>query len=116
MEKNQYGIILDGKMDEPIWDTVETHTGFVGLQIGAGSNGNAPAPVETEFKILPCEDRIYIGVKCLEPDEMEEVWASRFQQNSYGGHAIEMFFSPIGDAFEFYQFIVTINGETMTQY
>ncbi len=100
MEKNKYGIILDGKMDEPIWDTVETHSGFVGLQIGAGSNGNAPAPVETEFKILPFEDRIYVGVKCLEPDEMEEVWASRFQQNSYGGHAIELFCSPIGDAVE----------------
>ena len=116
VEKKQFEIILDGKLDEPVWDTVEPHTGFVGLQIGAGSNGNAPAPVETEFKILPCEDRIYVGVKCLETDEMEEVWASRFQQNSYGGHAIEMFFSPIGDAFEFYQFIVTINGETMTQY
>ena len=116
MEANKYGIILDGKMDEPIWDTVETHTGFMGLQIGAGSNGNAPSNVETEFKILSCEDRIYVGVKCLEPDEMEEVWASRFEQNSYGGHAIEMFFSPTGSSYEFYQFIVTINGETMTQY
>ncbi len=25
---NQYGIILDGKMDEPVWETAKEYTGF----------------------------------------------------------------------------------------
>ncbi len=112
MEENKYGIILDGKMDEAVWDTVEGHSGFVGL---VTTDGGKPAPVDTIFKVLPCEDRIYVGVKCFEPD-MQFVLDTRYKRNSYSGHAIEMFFSPSGNSFEFYQFVVTINGQTMTQY
>ena len=112
MEKNKYGIILDGKMDEQVWETVESHTGFKGLFT---VDGNAPSPVNTVFKVLPCEDRIYVGVKCFEPD-MQFVLDTRYHRNSYSGHAIEMFFSPSGNGFEYYQFVVTINGQTMTQY
>ena len=50
MEKNQYGIILDGKMDEPIWDTVPEYSGFHFLQ----SNGGGMQPEPTYFKILSC--------------------------------------------------------------
>lgn len=112
-EKNQYGIILDGKMDEPIWDTAQEHRGFVRLFT---EGRNQPAPVDTIFKVLPFEDRIYVAVKCLEPDGMEGILATRYKVNSYSGHAVEMFFSPTGNSFEFYQFVVTINGQTMTQY
>lgn len=112
-EKNQYGIILDGKMDEAVWDTVEEHRGFVGLFT---VDGGKPAPVDTIFKVLPCEDRIYVAVKCLEPDGMDDVLATRHLKNSYSGHAIELFFSPSGNGFESYQFVVTINGQIMTQY
>jgi hypothetical protein len=72
--------------------------------------------VDTIFKVLPVEDRIFVSVKCLEPGTMDKVLESRYRVNSYSGHAIEMFFSPTGNDFEFYQFVVTINGQTMTQY
>ena len=111
MEANKYGIILDGKMDEAVWNTVETHTGFVNFM----SRGGGFPPVDTEFKVLPCEDRIYVGVKCLEPD-MGAVIASRYDRNSYTGHCVEMFFSPTGNSYEFYQLVVTINNEIYTQY
>lgn len=112
-ESNKYGIILDGKMDEAVWDTVEENKGFLQL---SRAGGDKPAPVDTIFKVLPCEDRIYVAVKCLEPEGMDAVLATRHLKNSYTGHAIEMFFSPSGNGFEFYQFVVTINGQTMTQY
>ena len=72
---NKYGIVLDGCMDEPVWDTVETQTGFHKLN----SEGGGPAPAETEFKVLPCADRIYVGVKCLEPD-MEDVFFGKLEE------------------------------------
>ena len=111
-EKNQYGIIIDGKMDEAVWETAETHCGFVNL----GTRGGAPAPVDTQFKVLQFPDRIIVGVKCLEPDGMEDVLASRYKKNSYSGHAVELFLSPTGNSYEFYQFVVTINNDEMSQY
>ena len=111
MEENKYGIVLDGKMDEPIWETAETHSGFVNLM----SKGGGAAPVDTEFKVLSFPDRIYVGVKCLEPD-MTAVIESRYARNSYTGHCIELFLSPTGNSYEFYQLAVTINNDTYTQY
>jgi len=112
--ENKYGITLDGRMNEPIWDTIEAHTGFTTIK--SSKDGGCPAPVDTVFKFLPCEDRIYMGIKALEPDGMESILATRNTRNSYNGHAIELFFSPTGDSYEFYQFVVTINGDIMTQY
>jgi len=112
MEENKYGIILDGKMDEAVWQAAETYCGFVNL----ASRGGGPAPVDTQFKVLSFPDRIYVGVKCLEPQGMEEILATRYKKNSYSGHAIELFLSPTGNSYEFYQFVVTINNEDLTQY
>ena len=109
---NKYGIILDGNMDEAVWETVQEYSGFHKLK----SHGGEPAPAETVFKVLPCEDRVYIGVKCLEPEGMEDVIKTRFHRSLYNGHAVEFFLSPSGNNQEYYQFIVTINGNTMTQY
>ena len=112
MEKNKYGIILDGKMDEPVWDTLPVHTGFKKLK----SRGGGPAPTETEFKILPCEDRVYVGVKCLEPAMQEILSATKIANAVYSGHSVEVFLSPAGDSYEFYQFIVSMHGGCYTQY
>ena len=46
--QNKYGIILDGKMDEPIWDTVPEYSGFRHLT----TRGGKPQKPETYFKIL----------------------------------------------------------------
>ena len=115
MEKKWYNkdsIVLDGCMDEPVWETAKEYTGFRSL----GTHGGNLVAAQTVFKILPCEDRIFVGVKCLEPDGMEQVLATRYLRNSYTGHTVEMFFSPSGNSYEYYQFAVTINGGTHTQY
>ncbi len=103
---NKYGIVLDGKMDEPVWDTVPEYTGFNSFV----TYGGQPQEQKTYFKILPCEDRIYFGVKCMEPGEMAWVEESKHYWNSWGTHDIEIFLSPSGEPYEFYQFVITYAG------
>ena len=103
---NKYGIILDGKMDEPIWDTVKEYEGFNAFV----TYGGQPQEQKTYFRILPCEDRIYFGVKCMEPGAMAWVEESKNLWNSWGTHDIELFLSPSGEPYEFYQFVITYAG------
>lgn len=110
--QNKYGIVLDGKMDEPIWQTVKEYTGFRLPR----SNGGELRPWQTFFKIVPCEDRIYVGARCEEGEEMQTVLENRYRSNAYNGSSIELFFSPSGTDYEFYQFLVTINGQTEGRY
>ncbi|MBR2937261.1 MAG: hypothetical protein IKB80_02020 [Oscillospiraceae bacterium] len=103
---NKYGIILDGKMDEAVWEGLPEYTGFKMLKKAGGQL----AEKQTIFKILPCEDRIYIGIKCLEPDRGH----TQIDKNRGGSFAInnsvEIFLSPTGTAFDFYQFAITMQG------
>ena len=57
-------VTVDGKLDEAVWESAKVYSGFKNFK----SRGGAPAAVETEFRILPCEDRVYLGIKCIEPD------------------------------------------------
>ncbi len=110
---NQYGIILDGKMDEPVWQTVKEYTGFRRPVYSGGELWEDS--VQTSFKILPCADRIYVGVKCKEPD-MEFTEETKKRLNSWGSSAIELFFSPSGNPIEFYQFFVAFGEHTDSLY
>ncbi len=111
-KKNKYGIVLDGKMDEPVWQTLEEHTGFRNLT----TSGGDLRPWQTFFKILPCEDRVYVGVRCEEGDDMQTVLENRYRSNAYNGSSVELFFAPSGTDYEFYQFLVTLNGQTEARY
>ena len=100
-------ITLDGRMDEPVWEELEAHTGFRRSKI----KGGQIAPVQTEFKVLPCEDRVYIGVKCFEP-EMPFVTKLNPQLAIWTCDDVEIFLSPSNNYFDFYQFAVTFEGQT----
>ena len=106
MEENKYGIILDGRMDEPVWDTVPEYTGFT-MFVTRGGQPQDEAP--TYFKVLPCEDRIYVGVKCMENDRMIQVKNNRYTHGAWAAPAIELYFSPAGTNFEAYQFYIGVN-------
>ncbi len=101
-------ITLDGRMDEPAWDSVRTYTDFRTF----ASKGSELVAEQTFFKIIPCEDRIYIGVKCMEPDIADAI-VHKDHLNGYGNAAIELFFSPSGTPFDFYQFFIDFNGTTL---
>jgi len=103
------GITLDGRLDEAVWQTVKEYTGFRKPDYNGGEMWEDAA--QTSFKILPCDDRIYVGVKCKEPD-MEYAEKTKALWNSWGTTSIEMLFSPSGNPIEFYQFFVALNGNT----
>ena len=106
-------IVLDGCMDEPIWETAKEYTDFRTVE---QRGGGGLAEVQTVFKILPFEDHVYIGIKCLEPGGMEQVLATRYLRNAHTGHTVEIFLSPSGNSYEYYQFAITINGDSFPQY
>lgn len=107
-------ITLDGRMDEAVWDEVPTYTDFMHLQ----GDGGQLQKEKTYFKIIPCKDRIYIGVKCMEPDEMEECikYGSVHALNDFNAQSVTMYFSPTGGTFEDYQFVVGWFGQRLTKF
>ena len=111
-KKHDSCITLDGRLDEAVWETAQAHTGFRTL----GKSGGKLVGAQTIFKILPCEDRIYVGVKCLEPNEMDQVMERLYLGGPFTSSSVELYFSPSGSSYEYYQFIVTIRGDTYTQY
>ena len=102
-------IHLDGRMDEPVWEQVQTYTGFKRL----GTAEEVPAERQTFFKIIPCEDRIFVGIKCM----TENVEALKNAvAGSWGTPSVELFLSPSGNPYDFYQFFVGNKGARLALY
>lgn len=97
-------ITLDGRMDEAVWSEVPEATGFTTRKIVGGEL----VADQTFVKILPCENRVYFGIKCMESN-MDFV-RSFASQNIYCGSSVEVFLSPTGSTSEVYNFAVTIDG------
>ena len=112
MERKLYNkdcITLDGRMDEQVWESVEAYTGFKGL----GKKDVLADELQTFFKIIPCEDRIYIGVKCMEPN-IEQLKAS--VGGSFAADSVELFLAPSGNPYDFYQFLISPKGAKISIY
>ncbi len=109
---NRFGIVLDGKMDEAVWQTVPEYSDFKQVK----TSGGTPLDVDTFFRILPCEDRVYVGVKCMEPGLMPQHIANRFGGNPWAAPAVEIFLSPSGTSFETYQFYVSFDERELAFY
>lgn len=102
-------ITLDGCMDEPVWNEVKEYTDFQKKKV----NGGGLAPVQTSFKIIPCEDRIYIGIKCMEPD-MPYVTKVNPSLAMWTCDDVEIFLSPNCNYYDFYQFAITFDERSAT--
>ena len=55
-------ITLDGRMDEAVWSEVPEYTGFTTMKKLGGNLVND----QTFVKILPCNNYIYFGIKCMD--------------------------------------------------
>ena len=100
-------ITIDGRMDEAAWDLVSEQTGFYLLRTQTPTLDRA----QTSFKILPCEDRVIIGIRCEEPDMAYVNHVEKFH-TIWTGDAIELYLSPSNNYFDFYQFVVSSAGAT----
>ena len=104
-------ITVDGRLDEAVWETAQKHTGFKHLQ----SRGAALASAQATFYVLPCEDRVYFGIKCDEPD-IDKVVETHPTRSMWCTDSVEFFISPSGDSFEFYQFLITMGNHTAANF
>ena len=111
MYTNDLNIVLDGRLDEPAWKSATEYKDFKTLKC----RGGVPAPVENSFKILTSGDHIFIGIRYEEP-YIEKVYADVNKRSIWGTDSVELFLSPSGDAFEFYQFLIAMNGETIANF
>ncbi len=101
-------ITLDGRMDEAVWADVPEHTGFQQL----GFKGGRLVGDQTFFKILPCEDRIYVGIKCQQSN-MDKV-RSFPPARIYATNGLELFLSPSNDPYDVYHFMLTFDRQKKT--
>lgn len=100
---------IDGRLDEPIWEKAKWEGGFK-LLSSAGKEERARKPsVKTEFAFLADQDSVYIGVRAAD-DRMNELVAQP-RTAIWGAESVEIFLSPDGGAFEYYQFVVTFQGD-----
>ena len=114
MEKKLFDpatITIDGRLDEPHWNSVPEQTGFYLLRTQTPTLD----PAQTSFKILPCEDRIIVGIRCEEPNMAYVNSVEKFH-TIWTGDAIELYLSPSNNYFDFYQFVVSSAGATSCQF
>lgn len=91
--------VVDGRLDDPCWQTVEWHSDFQYMKAYAKPG---PLPDKTEFAIASDEHTLYVAVRCHDThiDEMR----ARQRTTMWGGDTVELFLSPGGTTFEFYHF------------
>ncbi len=110
MEK-LYNITIDGKLDEAAWEGAKEFTGFRKM----ASQGGEPAEMETYVKVLQDKDCVYFGFKCMEED-VAQVVATYPERKMWGADRIELFISPTGSTYDYYQFVVQFGGKLATIY
>ncbi|MBE7001139.1 MAG: hypothetical protein E7421_00330 [Ruminococcaceae bacterium] len=108
---NKDYITLDGRMEDKAWEKAQVYTNFLRMN----SQGGGVAEAQTIFKILPLEDRVYFGFKCLELD-MKHVAETHSTRDMWGNDRVELFFAPTGSTYEYYQFVVSFGGKMVCNY
>ena len=104
-------VTIDGRLDEPVWQEAKEFTGFTTPE----ASGGKLVEKQTTFKILPCADRIYIGIRCEEPN-IDFVLATAPDRTAFAADATEIFLSPGCTPFSFYQFCISVVNKVYTFY
>ena len=101
-------ITLDGRMDEAVWNEVPEYTGFRKMK----QFGGELVKDQTIVKILPCENYVYFGIKCLDANmDFAKAFVSK---DIYNGNSVEVFLSPANTVSQIYNFALTIDGFKQT--
>lgn len=95
------GISVDGRLAEPCWAAAEWNGGFVRP---ASSVKDRAVTAQTSFAIVSDERTLYVAIKCDEPDMT--AMKSRQHGPLHACNQVELFLSPRGDGFDFYQFVI----------
>lgn len=96
---------IDGKIDDPIWDSIEWTGDFIQQR---PDEGKAPSQ-ETQFKLMYDSDHIYVAIRCFdtEPDKIEKRLSRR---DGFQGDWVLIAFDSYHDLSTCFSFLVTAAG------
>jgi hypothetical protein len=109
-------LVIDGKLDDAAWATAPEYTGFE--KAGLRERVPIPAEVQTSFRVLCDRDRVYFGIRCLEPamDQLTVHAADQHDAAMWSDDDVELFLDPVGDRSEYYQFAINSRGTQVDLY
>lgn len=101
---------VDGHLDDPVWQAAKWESGFhrVG-KLAVERRGETPTAL-TEFALLADDKNLYIGIKCHEP-LLEKLSPDKPLGDFWHADYVDLFLSPSGTIFDYYQFTSTLLGE-----
>lgn len=108
-------IVLDGKFDEAVWQKADWKSDFQRPYVSRSADGSRVPRIKTAFAVLADKDNIYVGVKAFHP---KMAWAKKYYAESkkgkWGAEGFELFLCPDGGKFQYYQFLVTYQGDMVS--
>ena len=107
-------VALDGKLDEAAWSSAKWEGDFLVPNMRVeGKKGRTPQ-CATEFAMLADEENVYVGIRARH-DKMEFLKQMK-RSSQWGAEGVEIYFNPDGTAFDYYQFLVTYQGDRWCMY
>ena len=98
-------ITVDGRLDEAVWSKAKWEGDFVRLKL----DKQTPITGRTEFAVVADERTLYIGVKASQGPNMKAL-LDKPVRPIFQCDDVEVFLSPSGSSFMFYQFAVGVKG------
>lgn len=98
-------IVVDGRLDEAVWGKATWEGDFSLLKIAK----QVPITGQTKFAVLADERTVYVGVKAEQGPHMKAL-SEKPTRAIFACDDIEVFLSPSGSSFMFYQFAAGVKG------
>ncbi len=98
--------VLDGNLDDGVWQQGEWYTNFALL-----GEGQRPATAQTRFKVAFDAEKLYFAVECFEPN-MDQLVGRATERDGkvHSDDCVEIMVDSTGDRVEYYHFTVNVLG------
>ena len=97
--------VIDGKLDDPVWETVQWGGDFTQMMPNDGGEPVAP----TNFKILYDDENIYVGYRCHD-DEPEKIVKRMSRRDGFEGDWVEINIDSYHDLRTAFSFTISASG------
>ena len=101
------GIVLDGRLDEPVWQQVEVASDFIQLMPRPGE----PARLRTEVRFVYDDTNLYVAVTCFQPPDVPMVVNELTQDFNFGqSDALNLILDTLHDRRSGFMFMTNPGG------
>jgi hypothetical protein len=102
------GIVLDGRLDEPVWQRAEVLTSFTQVEPDLG----APAALGTEVRVAFDDVHLYVAWRASEPNGREGLRVQNLSRkfDYFTNDLVGVALDPLGDTRNAYSFQITPYG------